>query len=59
MLQLEDEVSQPLQLKDETQQLKDEALQLEVKPLKENTKLSTKSTKSKDYFIIAENNFNH
>ena len=53
-LQLEDEVSQPLQLKDETQQLKDEALQLEVKPLKENTKLSTKSTKSKDYFIIAE-----
>ena len=53
-LQLEDEVSQPLQLKDETQQLKDEALQLEVKPLKENTKLSTKSTKSKDYFLIAE-----
>ena len=35
-------------------QLKDEALQLEVKPLKENTKLSTKSTKSKDYFLIAE-----
>ena len=53
-LQLEDEVSQPLQLKDETQQLKDEALQLEVKPLKENTKPSTKSTKSKDYFLIAE-----
>ena len=54
-MQLEDEVSQPLQLKDETQQLKDEALQLEVKPLKENTKLSTKSnTKSKDYFLIAE-----
>ena len=56
-LQLEDEVSQPLQLEDEVSQplqLKDEALQLEVKPLKENTKLSTKSTKSKDYFIIAE-----
>ena len=54
-LQLEDEVSQPLQLKDETQQLKDEALQLEVKRLKKNTKLSTKSnTKSKDYFLIAE-----
>ena len=52
--QLEDKTSQPLQLKDETQQLKDEALQLEVKPLKENTKLSTKSTKSKDYFLIAE-----
>ena len=46
-LEVEDKTSQPLQLKDE-------ALQLEVKPLKENTKLSTKSTKSKDYFIIAE-----
>ena len=46
-LEVEDKTSQPLQLKDE-------ALQLEVKPLKENTKLSTKSTKSKDYFLIAE-----
>ena len=46
-VEVEDKTSQPLQLKDE-------ALQLEVKPLKENTKLSTKSTKSKDYFIIAE-----
>ena len=46
-LEVEDEASQPLQLKDK-------ALQLEVKPLKENTKLSTKSTKSKDYFLIAE-----
>ena len=46
-LEVEDKTSQPLQLKDE-------ALQLEVKPLKENTKLSTKSTKSKDYFVIAE-----
>ena len=46
-LEVEDKTSQPLQLKDE-------ALQLEVKPLKENTKLSTKSTKSRDYFIIAE-----
>ena len=46
-VEVEDKTSQPLQLKDE-------ALQLEVKPLKENTKLSTKSTKSKDYFLIAE-----
>ena len=46
-VEVEDKTSQPLQLKDET-------LQLEVKPLKENTKLSTKSTKSKDYFLIAE-----
>ena len=46
-LEVEDKTSQPLQLINE-------ALQLEVKPLKENTKLSTKSTKSKDYFLIAE-----
>ena len=46
-VEVEDKTSQPLQLKDE-------ALQLEAKPLKENTKLSTKSTKSKDYFLIAE-----
>ena len=56
-LEVEDKTSQPLQVEDKTSQplqLKDEALQLEVKPLKENTKLSTKSTKSKDYFLIAE-----